>query len=460
LQVGDVLQVSEEDQGSASKQGSLPPQAIENVGQAIRFANAYVSQVENRNLSNNVVAVLEDSSIPKSTPIINIHKIEPDIDNSGASKFTIGFTRVTKKQSQEDCWNELFCEDTLDSTKERIMNLNSHLNNPVRTGEIIILTTGEPESDDEHAELDTIMTDVTLASKELVKLTDEQEKLHDTYFEVLVAKLVEYMDAGLPRDGFAIMGAGVGSIADGMARHLQNVADNVSKLDALYISHMGKNINKKGFLAQRKPLMEVLNKSLDNLTKKVLSIPADLKLKKSLGLSTKSLIHNANEILEQGSVDKLGAVVANTAKWLNRMEILGNIAIGLNVLSGVYNVATSKDCIGLESCGRESAKQTGGVIGGYAGGLALGYVAGSVLASLSIASAPAVLIVVGGGALLGGIIGAGAGQDLGNELYEVMGLDEFLTDVENKIIEDIPQEIEQYITDERFRGFSIPRAFQ
>ncbi|SHO23104.1 Putative uncharacterized protein [Moritella viscosa] len=41
-----------------------------------------------------------------------------------------------------------------------------------------------------------------------------------------------------------------------------------------------------------------------------------------------------------------------------------------------------------------------------------------------------------------------------------MGLDEFLANVENKIIEDIPQEIEEYILSERFRGFSIPRTFR
>ena len=65
----------------------------------------------------------------------------------------------------------------------------------------------------------------------------------------------------------------------------------------------------------------------------------------------------------KGSVGSLGAITANTAKWLKRMEGLGNVAIGLNIVSGVYNVATT--CTGLESCGRETAKQTGGVVGGW-----------------------------------------------------------------------------------------------
>ncbi|MCJ8348995.1 DUF2235 domain-containing protein [Moritella sp.] len=79
LQVGDVLFVSKDkDQAVATKQDVLPPQTIEGVGQAIRFANAYASQVKDRKLRHNIVAVLQDSTIPQSAPIINIHKVKPE----------------------------------------------------------------------------------------------------------------------------------------------------------------------------------------------------------------------------------------------------------------------------------------------------------------------------------------------------------------------------------------------
>ncbi|WP_075481234.1 hypothetical protein [Moritella viscosa] len=89
------------------------------------------------------------------------------------------------------------------------------------------------------------------------------------------------------------------------------------------------------------------------------------------------------------------------------MKSLGNAAIGLNIVSGVYNVATT--CTGLESCGRETAKQTCGVAGGYVGGAG-----GAILVSLSIFSAPVVVVVVGVGALLGGVMGAGRVKTLVN----------------------------------------------
>ncbi|SHO23102.1 Putative uncharacterized protein [Moritella viscosa] len=231
-----------------------------------------------------------------------------DIENSealsGPIKLSIGFTLVTKTQPLQDCWNELFCNDTLDSTKERVINLNGHLNDPVRAGEIIIFTTSEPESDDDHAELDVVITDASLRSKGLAELTNEQSELHYTYFEVLENKFVEYWNAGTPSDGFAAMGAVVGTIASGMERNLANVTSNLAKLDKLYLAYLSKTINKKGFIEQRQVLTGTLNKSLDNLTKKTLNIPIDLKLKDSLGLrSTKSLIHNASEILNKGSVE-------------------------------------------------------------------------------------------------------------------------------------------------------------
>ncbi len=464
LKVGDVLFVRQaNNQAQPEKRSTLPPQNVDGIGQTIRFSNAYTSQIKDRMLNHNVVAALQGDAIPLSTPIINIHKVNADVVNSetlsGPIKFSIGFTQVTKTQTLEDCWGELFCNNTLDSTKERVMNLNSHLNNPVRAGEIIIFTTSEPENDDERAELETIITDASLASKGLAELTDEQAELHDNYFEVFAAKFLEYLDKGTPADGFAIMGAGVGSVASGMQRHLEGVTSNISKLDKLYLAYLSKSINKKGFIEQRQILTGTLNKSLDNLTKKTLNIPTDLKLKDSLGLgSTKSLVHNASEMSNKGSVGSLGAITANTAKWLKRMEGLGNVAIGLNIVSGVYNVATT--CTGLESCGRETAKQTGGVVGGWGGGALGAFVGSAILVSLSIASAPVVLVVVGAGALGGGIFGAGAGQDFGENVYEYFKLDEFLTNVENKIIEDIPQEIEEYILNERFRGFAIPRGFK
>ncbi|OCH39348.1 DUF2235 domain-containing protein [Aliivibrio fischeri] len=66
-----------ENQTTTEQQGSLPPQKIQNVGQAVSFANAYIIQVE-RELRYGVIAVLEDSAVPQRTPVVNVCKMEPE----------------------------------------------------------------------------------------------------------------------------------------------------------------------------------------------------------------------------------------------------------------------------------------------------------------------------------------------------------------------------------------------
>ncbi|MGR6838830.1 hypothetical protein ACU5DF_06820 [Aliivibrio wodanis] len=74
-----------------------------------------------------------------------------------------------------------------------------------------------------------------------------------------------------------------------------------------------------------------IDKQLDKLTQKTLNIPVNKSIKKTLGVnSTKSLIHNADEILKEGSVSELGKRIANTAKWVKHAESAGNVAVGLS----------------------------------------------------------------------------------------------------------------------------------
>ena len=128
------------------------------------------------------------------------------------------------------------------------------------------------------------------------------------------------------------------------------------------------------------------------------------------------------------------------------MRGFGHLAIGLNIVSGVYNVVTTSD--GLESCGREIAKQTGAVLGGYLAGTLGAVIVSTIVVFLSIVSGPVVMIVVG----------AAADSDFAEYAYELVGLDVFLINVDNELTEYIIQhfDAEEYITDGRFSTFSIP----
>ncbi|ELO4020027.1 LysM peptidoglycan-binding domain-containing protein [Vibrio fluvialis] len=383
--------------------------------------------------------------------IANLKEVEEQIE------FQLGFVRVEESQSLSDYWDQAL-SGVSSKTKSLIQEHNQHLNEPLIPGEMVIFLTKEPSSEEDKAKLKSLKDNSVLASEELGKLSADQIELHQAYFEVIENKLVEYWNTGKPSDSFAYMGSAVGTIAPAMQKNLENVSSSLKKMDRLYLDLLAKKIDRSSFTRQRLGLKKILDKQLDKLTQRTLKIPIDQGLKESLGInSTKSLIHNADEILKTGSVPELGARVANTAKWITYAEKAGKVAIGLGVASGVYNV--SENCGSLEACARSTVKETGGVIGGWAGGTAGGAAAGAFVAFVGIASAPVVMVIVGASALGVGIYGAGAGKDLFEKAYEFFELDLFFEEIESNIEKEIPDDIEEYINKQIFNDFSVGSSF-
>ncbi|EKO5152147.1 LysM peptidoglycan-binding domain-containing protein [Vibrio fluvialis] len=383
--------------------------------------------------------------------IANLKEVEEQIE------FQLGFVRVEESQSLSDYWDQAL-SGVSSKTKSLIQEHNQHLNEPLIPGEMVIFLTKEPSSEEDKAKLKSLKDNSVLASEELGKLSSDQIELHQAYFEVIENKLVEYWNTGKPSDSFAYMGSAVGTIAPAMQKNLENVSSSLKKMDRLYLDLLAKKIDRSSFTRQRLGLKKILDKQLDKLTQRTLKIPIDQGLKESLGInSTKSLIHNADEILKTGSVPELGARVANTAKWITYAEKAGKVAIGLGVASGVYNV--SENCGSLEACARSTVKETGGVIGGWAGGTAGGAAAGAFVAFVGIASAPVVMVIVGASALGVGIYGAGAGKDLFEKAYEFFELDLFFEEIESNIEKEIPDDIEEYINKQIFNDFSVGSSF-
>lgn len=383
--------------------------------------------------------------------IANLKEVEEQIE------FQLGFARVEESQSLSDYWEQAL-SGVSSKTKSLIQEHNQHLNDPLIPEEMVIFLTKEPSSEEDKAKLKSLKDNSVLVSEELGKLSSDQIELHQAYFEVIENKLVEYWNTGKPSDSFAYMGSAVGTIAPAMQKNLENVSSSLKKMDRLYLDLLAKKIDRSSFTRQRLGLKKILDKQLDKLTQRTLKIPIDQGLKESLGInSTKSLIHNADEILKTGSVPELGARVANTAKWITYAEKAGKVAIGLGVASGVYNV--SENCGSLEACARSTVKETGGVIGGWAGGTAGGAAAGAFVAFVGIASAPVVMVIVGASALGVGIYGAGAGKDLFEKAYEFFELDLFFEEIESNIEKEIPDDIEEYINKQIFNDFSVGSSF-
>ncbi len=430
----------------------------------LKFGKPSVEVKEYNNSSNSIYdysssyikgsifkSVNSEGVVHDDLTIANLKEVEEQIE------FQLGFARVEESQALSDYWEQAL-SGVSSKTKSLIQEHNQHLNDPLIPGEMVIFLTKEPSSEEDKAKLKSLKDNSVLASEELGKLSSDQIELHQAYFEVIENKLVEYWNTGKPSDSFAYMGATVGTIAPAMQKNLENVSSSLKKMDRLYLDLLAKKIDRSNFVRQRQGLKKILDKQLDKLTQRTLKIPVDQGLKTSLGIdSTKSLIHNADEILKAGSVPDLGARVANTAKWITYAEKAGKLSLGLGVASGVYNV--TQNCESLASCTRQAAIETGGVAGGWAGGMLGAGIAGLLVVGLSISAAPVVMLLYAGGALTGGFIGAGAGKELFEEKYDLLGLDSYLYSVEKELEKGIPVEVKNYINSNRYSDFDMPKEF-
>ncbi|MDC5851204.1 LysM peptidoglycan-binding domain-containing protein [Vibrio europaeus] len=384
--------------------------------------------------------------------IANLKEVEEQIE------FQLGFARVEESQSLSDYWEQAL-SGVSSKTKSLIQEHNQHLNDPLIPGEMVIFLTKEPSSEEDKAKLKSLKDNSVLASEELGKLSSDEIELHQAYFEVIENKLVEYWNTGKPSDSFAYMGAVVGTIAPAMQKNLENVSLSLKKMDRLYLDLLSKKIDRASFVRQRQGLKKILDKQLDKLTQRTLKIPVDQGLKASLGInSTKSLIHNADEILKEGSVPELGGRVANTAKWVRYAEKAGKISLGFGVASALYNVST--ECKDLKGCTKQVAVESGGVIGGWAGGMVGVAIAGTVVAALTISSAPVIMVIVGASALGGGIVGGGVGKDFAKRAYDLSPMEELLEKFENNVDEQAHDRVSEYILNSRFNNFSVEQSIK
>jgi hypothetical protein len=208
---------------------------------------------------------------------------------------------------------------------------------------------------------------------------------------------------------------------------LENI--NTAYMDELRRSGGSSRLS-PAFYAQRQQLFGQLDNAANRLTMSRLNIRQYNKIKHTLGLSTKSVLHNANEILDRGQVPKLGQRINTVSAWAKGSKQLGYVGIAID--AGVRTTKIYDACtIGNnQQCERVSFAQVGGlsgaVGGGYTGGLVGAKVAvlavGGIAILLGVTVGAPVLAVValvgaGAGALIGGTHGGNAGEYVGETIY-------------------------------------------
>ncbi len=413
-------------------------------------ARAALEKAEQQNFapSGSTFPIHRSSSVPEAPKLSVREKLERQRLNNLAqseetyrqleqrdAQFHLGWMQSTTTQSQHTLWSELFTPETPADSKSFIKRCNRHLNDPICQGEIIVLPTCEPSTSEERRRLEELMHQASIASKELSQLRDEEIATLHRYFELFSYQLDERIKHdGLPSDYYAMVSTGIGATAAVMEKHLNNINGILLEINDLYASHVAMasragGINYGEFTAERAALFKKLDGSFAMLSSRRVQLPIYTQVRRNLGLSTKSVIHNADEILKTGYVKDLGKRMANMAKGISAARGVGYVGLMIGTVSGVDNIYESCRVDGSGDCGRTVTREIGGFIGGWSGGSIAGSASATgivlLLGVVGVTSAPVIAVasvgafVVGGAA--GGVAGATAGKWSADVIYEYIG---------------------------------------
>lgn len=346
-------------------------------------------------------------------------------------EFMLGWMQNTVTQPQAQLWADLFTVETSEEQKQFIKQCNVHLNNPIREGEIVIVPTTKPTTEKEKKALADLQEDAQAASTELEKLTEDQVATVNRQLELLDHYANQTFAAikqdGLPSDYYAYASLGVGMASSGVVQHLHNINSVLLEINDLYASQVAMASRTGGisygpFVAERAELFKKLDGSFAGLSKRSVKLPIYIQVKRNLKLSTKSVIHNADEILMSGFVKNLGKRIANVSIGIAAAKGVGYVGLVLGAASGLNNIYEACKVDSTGNCAKTSSREVGGFLAGaYLGGQTGTWAVGGVLLVLGTASAPVVAVAsigafVAGGAV-GGIVGSTVGKAVGDGAY-------------------------------------------
>lgn len=351
--------------------------------------------------------------------------------------FELGWMQSPITQSQDDLWDSLFTSDTKQAQQQFIRHCNLHLNDPVCEGEIVLLPTTEPETDQQRELLNLWVEQAKIASTELGKLLDEEVATLNRHFELFSHQLDERIKSdGLPSDYYAQVSTGVGATAAIVEQNLKNIQNVLLEINDLYVSQVAMasrtgGVNYGAFVGERAELFKKLDGSFAMLSKRSVQLPVYTQIKRNLKLSTKSVIHNGDEILKAGLVKELGKRIGNIALGISASRGLGYVGLVVGAASGMSNIYEACKVDGTGDCGKVTTRE----VWGFIGGVVVGAQGGSIGAGIAAAAISGIALIIGvtastpvlavasisgavAGSFAGGIAGGTAGKTMGDFLYE------------------------------------------
>jgi LysM repeat protein len=355
---------------------------------------------------------------------------------------------VGQIQSQSDCapepfelafyWNDqvqernaIYTEIFGSSMNFRLRSIfdrnNEHLGTTVLPGEIVIVS-NMPVTAQDRDRLERLKDEARLATSGIQQLSPEEA--------TTVKRHIEIFDHAAAGDNASLPSAALGVLSATAVHRLNDVSTVLESLNAAYVEELTRNPVARRlspeFLATRGQLFSELDHALNRVTMSAMNIRQYDKVKHTLGLSTKSILHNASEILDRGQVPQLGRRIqtisagAKGAKWVGWCGVAIDGGVRLNTTVEACSAGREEQCSMVKY--QQIGGFAGGAGGGALGGAALGKMAAAGATGVALAfgvtlGAPVIAVIavtgVAVGVYAGGTFGGSFGEIMGQKVYEL-----------------------------------------
>lgn len=298
----------------------------------------------------------------------------------------------------------------------RLQRLNPTFEQGFKAGEIFVI--GDPDNGDACTREEGQLMAAAQHARRALAVLDFAEA------DFMMEHQAEI--AGLLSNASQSMGVGKDMLEQGL-KQVSNTLTSIEQLHQREFMRHG-HLNSPGFFAERRQLLQQLDGQLKAAyLNKQLNLGSYERLKKSLNISTKSLVHHWSKAGGPGQIPGYATHLDKVARLSKYLEYGGYAAIGLGGTSSYLKVQEVCRTGETEACKKVRLTETGGFAVGTAGAM-LGssgatLVSGTICAVITMGSAGLAapvcgIVLVGASGMAGGVLGGMLGESVGEVIYE------------------------------------------
>ncbi|MDY6798211.1 MAG: hypothetical protein SVX28_05615 [Pseudomonadota bacterium] len=319
-----------------------------------------------------------------------------------------GFHVVRQSIDKADLIAQLYGDLSL--KPERFDELNPLLGDRIKAGQVIVL--GDPEGLQCTAEEQHMMAAAERVNSLSAELSVDEAQLATDYYD-LIELLTSPASAGL----------GAGSVM--VSRQLKGIESNLRELEELHQQSFRKygNLSNPEFFQKRREILSRLDFALGKFARKGMSLDGSGKLKRALGLSSKSIVHYWKQA-GVGNIPGYADHYERVATGARYMRATGYLAIGLDLAIAGHKIKEACTAGNDKACEivsyRQGGRVTGSVIGGSVGAGAATVCTLVGLSTGGVGGIACAVLVGGLGSWVGGTYGGKEGEKMGGKLRQVI----------------------------------------